>query len=541
MSKLKNFIKKEDLLSGMVVSFIALPLCIGIAGASLGSAVSSPAIFGIISAILGGMVVSLFSGTHVAIHGPAAGLIVVVQQGIFSLSSIGATEPNLFLGYKRFLAASLIAGVLQIFVGLLGVAKYVTVFPTNVIHGVLAGIGVIIISKQIHVALGVTPTVTKPLALYAEIPESLKQLNPEIAFIGFLSLAILIFFKLQKKPIFNKVPAPLVVVLIGSFLSGWFDLQHDHDYLFLGKKYTVGEKFLVNLPNEIISVFNFPDFSYVFHPKSLLVTFSVFMVASLESLLATNAVDQLDPLGRKSNLNKEIIANGIGNSILALIGGLPIIVEIVRSSANINYGAKSKISDFVHGLFLIFYIVFLPSYIHLIPNAALAAILVFVGFQLANPKEFLHVWHKGKEQFVFFGTTLFITVAEDLLLGVFAGLLAKVIFLLVNGISLKDFFKLSLSISTQKDKKIIEIKSPLLFTNFLFLNKEFEISSRENINRIEINLSFSDYVDHTALTNLYDVQNMFAKSGKVIEIVGLDKLTPFSKHPAAARKKAKFS
>lgn len=520
---------KADLTSGFILSLIALPLCIGIAGASIGNGSLSPAVSGLMSAIVGGLIVSRLSGANVAIHGPAAGLIVIVQHGIDSLGDGDAKA-----GFQRFLAAMTVAGALQIITGLLKFARYAALFPVNVIHGMLAAIGVIIISKQVHIALGVTPAAKSPLGLFAEVPQSMSQMNPEIAMIGFAALVVMIVFMITKSKLLKKVPAPLVAVVLAALIGVWFDLRHTHHYFFMGKDFVLGENFLVTLPASIIDALPRPDFSAIFTGKSLLVIFAIYFVASLESLLSANAVDKLDLDKRATNLNKEIVANGVGNMLLGFIGGLPIIAEIVRSSANVANGAKTQWSNFFHGLFLAVFLFMIPGIIHLIPNAALAGILIIVGFRLARPSEFRHAFDAGIEQLVIFLTTLVVTLLVDLLAGIGAGLAMKLFVLIIRGVKFKEIFRLQFDVKESENQALLVPRGSLIFTNLLSLTDSVRAFTKTKA--VVIDFAAVEYIDHTSMAALVDLVHGKQAAGKALEMRNIDLLKPYSSHPAAARR-----
>ncbi len=520
---------KQDLTSGFILSLIALPLCIGIAGASIGNGSLSPAVSGLISAIVGGIIVSRISGANVAIHGPAAGLIVIVQHGIDSLGQGDAKA-----GFQRFLAAMTVAGALQIVTGVLKFARYAALFPVNVIHGMLAAIGVIIISKQVHIALGVTPVAKSPLALYAEVPQSFTLMNPEIAIIAAVAVAVMVLFMFTHSKTLKKIPAPLVAVVLAALLGIWFDLQHTHHYFFMGKDFVLGENFLVTLPASILDALPRPDFSQILTAKSLLVIFAIYFVASLESLLSANAVDKLDHEKRATNLNKEIIANGVGNMLLGLIGGLPIIAEIVRSSANVSNGAKSQWSNFFHGVFLAMFLFMIPGVIHLIPNAALAGILMIVGFRLARPSEFKHAFDAGIEQLVIFLTTLIVTLFIDLLVGIGAGLAMKLFVLIIRGVKFKEIFRLQFEIQESAHQVLLIPRGSLIFTNLLSLTDRVREFTRTKA--VAIDFAAVEYIDHTSMAALVDLVHGKQAAGKQLEMRNIDMLRPYSSHPAAARR-----
>ncbi|MDP3589620.1 MAG: SulP family inorganic anion transporter, partial [Methylobacter sp.] len=331
---------RSDLLSGFLVFLIALPLCLGISMAS-----GFPPSAGIITAIIGGVLVSRINGSFITINGPAAGLIVVVLGAVQSLG-----DGDAMAGYRYTLAAIVIASVLQILMGFFKAGRLSSFFPASVVHGMLAAIGIIIMAKQINVVLGTTPEQGSSLfSTIAQIPHSIVNLNPEIAVIGISGLVILTVWSMIKNPSLKMIPAPLIVVLVGMGLARYFDLEHEHMYLFLPDAHflphheeTVGPAFLVAISENFMSGFYFPDFSKIATLEFWEAVVSICLVGSLESLLSAMAVDKLDPYKRHSNLDRDLTAVGVGNLVAGLIGGLPMIAEIVRSSANINNGAKTQ-------------------------------------------------------------------------------------------------------------------------------------------------------------------------------------------------------
>ncbi|CAG0988480.1 hypothetical protein ARNL5_03043, partial [Anaerolineae bacterium] len=460
------------LLSGFLVFLIALPLCLGISMAS-----GFPPSAGIITAIIGGVLVSRISGSFVTINGPAAGLIVVVLDAVQGLG-----DGDAMAGYRYTLAAIVIASVLQILMGVFKAGRLSSFFPASVVHGMLAAIGIIIMTKQIHVVLGVTPEKGNLFFTMAQIPNSIMNLNPEIAIIGLSGLVILIAWGLIKHPLLKMIPAPLLVVLVGIGLANYFDLEHQHMYLFLPDAHflphheaTVGPKFLVTIPNDFTASFYFPDFSKIATLEFWEAVIAISLVGSLESLLSAMAVDKLDPYKRQSNLNRDLTAMGIGNLIVGCIGGLPMIAEIVRSSANVNNGAKTNWANFFHGLFLLLFVVLFPRLIHSIPLSALAALLVFTGFRLAAPKEFIKVLAIGKEQLLLFIVTIIGVLATDLLIGVALGILIKLVLHVIRGVKLNHLFKMEFSIEEQyTNTLLVNIEGAAIFSNLLALKQALE-------------------------------------------------------------------
>ena len=408
---------KNDLTSGFFVFLIALPLCLGIAMAS-----GFPPIAGIMTAVVGGLISTFLGSSALTIKGPAAGLIVIA---IGAVTELGGGDP--MTGYKRALAVGVIAALIQIVFSLFRAATLGIAMSPSVVHGMLSAIGVIIIAKQAHTMVGVKPESKGVLDLLAEIPHSLAHANPEIAAIGLLSLAILFGLPLIKKPWAKKVPAPIIVLLVTVPLGFLFDLDHSHTYSFSGHVYNLGPEYLVQLPGNVLNALTMPDFSMISSPVTWKYVMMFALVGSIESVLSVLAVDAMDPKKRASNLNKDLFAVGIGNLICGLIGGLPMISEIVRSKANIDAEARTGWSNFFHGLFLLLFVALIPGMLHRIPLAALAAMLVYTGFRLASPAEFKHVNALGKDQLFLFVVTLVTTLATDLLMGVGLGLVLKVV------------------------------------------------------------------------------------------------------------------
>jgi MFS superfamily sulfate permease-like transporter len=520
MATLSNL--KPDLGAGFLVFLIALPLCLGISLAS-----GYPPTAGLMTAIVGGMLVSMFGSARLTIKGPAAGLIVVALGAVTELG--GGT-----LGYKRALAVGVVAGLIQIVSALLKAGVIGDLMPSSVVHGMLAAIGVIIISKQAHVVMGVKPEGKEPLHLIAEIPHSLANLNPEVFFIGVVSLLILFGLPLLKFGWVKKVPAPMVVLALGVPLGLFFDLEHEHLYNFANHLYHIGPSALIRLPSSMISAIVFPDFSVIFSAASIKYIVMFSMVGTIESLLSVTAVDSLDPERKTSDLNKDLLATGIGNTIAAMLGGLPMISEIVRSKANIDSGAKTRWANFFHGAFLLAALLLIPGLLQEIPLAALAAMLIYTGFRLASPSEFLHVYKIGVEQFFLFLITLFVTLATDLLLGVAVGLVLKVILHVVNGAPVGSLFRLISQEERNGDRLTLIVHDSAIFTNFLGLKKRLT-SLPEDVKTVVVDFRNTWVVDHTVLEKLHRMTDAWEDRTLVIE--GLEDHTPLSAHELAVRKR----
>ncbi len=520
---------KSDLISGFLVFLIALPLCLGIAMAS-----GFPPVSGIFSAIIGGLLVSFIGGSQLTIKGPAAGLIVIALGAVEELG-----KGDMLLGYKYTLAVIVFAGILQVIFGLLKSGILGDFFPSAAVRGMLAAIGIIIASKQIHTLMGVKPEGNEPLELITEIPHSFSQLNPEIFIIGIASLLVLFILPLFKNKYIKMIPAPLIVLFVAIPLGRIFDLEHQHTYLFLdNNEYTIGPKYLVTLPENLFSAVSLPDFTQLFSTTSIKYILMFALVGSLESLLSTKAIDTLDPYKRKSNLNRDLSAVGIGNIISGFIGGLPMISEIVRSSANINNGGKTYWANFFHGLFLLIFVAFFPDLLHQIPLAALAAMLIYTGYRLASPNEFYKTYKIGWEQLVIFLVTIIVTLTTDLLIGIVAGIFMKLVMHFINGLPLKYAFKPMFSVRKQDDETfIVDVYHSAVFTNYIKLKRSLDSLPKKKT--IIIDFSGAYLIDHTVMENIHHYQHDYNLEGGRFILQGLDKYKKFSSHELAARKKSK--
>jgi MFS superfamily sulfate permease-like transporter len=524
---------RSDLLSGFLVFLIALPLCLGISMAS-----GFPPSAGIITAIIGGMLVSRINGSFMTINGPAAGLIVVVLGAVQELG-----EGDAMAGYRYALAAIVVASAIQILLGVFKAGRLSSFFPASVVHGMLAAIGIIIMAKQTHVMLGTAPEKgSSLLSTIAQIPHSLLNPNYEIAIIGLTGLLILIIWSLVKNPTLKMIPAPLIVVLIGIGLAKYFDLDHEHMYLFLPDAHflphheeTVGPKFLVAISDNFMSSFYFPDFSKLPTLEFWEAVISISLVGSLESLLSAMAVDKLDPYKRHANLDRDLTAVGIGNLVSGLIGGLPMIAEIVRSSANVNNGAKTQWANFFHGTFLLLFVVLFPNLIHSIPLAALAALLVFTGFRLASPSSFAKIMGIGIEQLFMFVITIIGVLATDLLIGVGIGIIAKFAIHLLRGVRPNNLFKIIFTIENINPDTIkFNIIGAAIFSNFMPLKTE--LTNLENGKSVVFEMNNAYLVDHSVMEFLHDFQHNYEGHGGKVLFHGMEHHDTFSEHPLSVRR-----
>jgi MFS superfamily sulfate permease-like transporter len=526
---------RSDATAGFLVFLIALPLCLAIAKAS-----GFPEIAGVFTAIVGGLVTPWLSNSQLTIKGPAAGLIVIVLGAVTdfgfnpSPQNAGEIAQNL-AAYKMALAVGVVAAGFQILFGIFRAGVLGDFFPASAVHGLLAAIGVIIISKQLPVALGQSNK-GEPLELLRDMYDKVIHLNPEIAAIGLVSLLILFLFPLIKNPLIRKIPPQVIVLFVAVPMGIYFNLGHAHDYTVLGHHYTVDPKFLVTVPSNLASAITFPDFSVLARPVAWKWVIMFALIGSLESMLSAKAIDLLDPQRRKTNLNLDLLAIGVANLVSALIGGLPMISEIVRSRANIDNGAKSKFANMFHGIFLLLAVALVAPAIRMIPLAALAAMLVYTGFRLAHPREFLHVYKIGREQLVVFVGTIIAVLATDLLVGIFIGIGIELLIQFINGVPLTSLFMPQTEVRQVDERTwLICPRNSAVFTNWLLIRNKIErYGLRQNMN-VVVDLSQTKIVDHTVMEKLHQLEHDFAERGIALAIVGLDEHVSLSVHPAAAR------
>lgn len=483
---------KQDLPAGLVVFLVALPLCLGIALAS-----GAPLFSGLIAGIVGGLVVALFSGSHLAVSGPAAGLTVIVLNAITEIGS-----------YQGFLLAVVIAGVLQL---ILGFAKAGTIgkyFPSSVIKGMLAAIGIILIIKQIPHALGYDADYNGDFQFVQSDSENsftalftaVNKINVGAAIISLVSLVILLLWDKLKSTKIGIIPAPLIVVLVGIGLNMIFESAH--------QIFVLRDEHLVTVPvanslREFFTFFTLPDFSYINQPAVYKAAITLAIIASIETLLSIEAIDKIDPYKRDTPSNRELKAQGIGNMVSGFIGGLPLTAVIVRGAANVNAGAQSKMSAVIHGLFLLLSAIFIPNIINLIPYASLAAILLVTGYKLTNVSLYRSMLKVGANQFIPFIVTIVAIVFTDLLLGISIGLAIGVFYVLKN--NMQNTY--SNNIKSRKENEPIHI---VLSEEVSFLNKASILKTLDELpedSHVIIDGSRSRYIDYDVLEVINDFKD----------------------------------
>ncbi len=481
---------KSDFPASIVVFFVALPLCLGIALAS-----GAPLLSGLITGVIGGIVVGALSGSNLGVSGPAAGLAAIVAASITELGS-----------FEVFLVAVVLSGIIQILFGILRLGIIGYFFPNSVILGMLSGIGIIIILKQIPHLFGYD---SEPMGAdefveatgentFSAISHIFSNVSPGSVIIGFLGLALIVFWDsilAKKGKIFRVLQGAIVAVLLGTIIKLIFD-----NYPTLAVK----DIHLVSIPvannlNDFISFLTFPDFSAITNLKVLTIAFTIALIASLETLLSVEATDKLDPDKHVTPTNRELFAQGTGNILSGLIGGLPLTQVIVRSSANIQSNAKSKLSAIIHGLLLLLAVLALPKMLNHIPLSVLAAVLIVVGYKLAKPSLFKKMWAKGWTQFVPFVATILVIVVKDLLWGISVGLFIGIIVIIVKSYQNSLF----LNIDKTNDKLVkMTFAEEVTFLNKGAIAKQ--LGSLPNDITLELDVRNSKYIDSDIIEILED-------------------------------------
>jgi len=511
------------------VFLIALPLCLGISIAS-----GYPPMAGVITAVVGALVTPWLSNSELTIKGPAAGLIVIALATITELAQVYGVER----AYALALGVGVAAGLLQVVFALLRTGILGDFFPTSAVHGMLAAIGVIIISKQLPVTLGVMDAEGPPLELLAQIPSFFTRLNPAIALIGGLSLVILFGLPSlrERLPWSQKLPAPMLVILLAIPLGSLLDLSHEHEYTFLEHTHALGERFLVPVPDRMIGALTAPDFtaltSFVGWKWAVLLA----VVGSLESLLSCKAVDLLDPHQRRTDLDRDLLAVSVGNTIAAAVGGLPMISEIVRSRANVDNGGQTRFANFFHGVFLLGCVALVPWLIHRIPLAALGAMLVYTGFRLASPREFRHALETGREELLVFVGTLFAVLATDLLVGVGLGIGISALIHRFYGVPLRAMFRPDFEIddSDQERRRVTPLQEAV-FSNWIPLRRRIAAALNDGRN-VTVDFSRARVVDHTTMERMDGLIKRARSADLELRVEGLEEHHGHGEHPLATRR-----
>jgi MFS superfamily sulfate permease-like transporter len=487
----------SDLPASIVVLLVALPLCLGIA---LGS--QAPLFSGIIAGIVGGIVIGALSGSHLSVSGPAAGLTVIVAAAILKLPA-----------YEAFLLSLVMAGVLQFFFGMLKAGVIGDYVPNSVIKGMLAAIGIILILKQFPHLVGYDKDFEGDESFrsgeentFTGLFNSFSYFSQGAILIGGISLLILILWEqgfMKKNRLFHYIPGPLIVVISGVGINEW--LKQSYTALSLGSDH------LVTLPVatsavEFWSFIRFPDLQHINNPLVWSTAITLAIVASLEALLGIEAVDKLDTYNRVTPTNRELKAQGIGNIVSGMLGGLPLTSVIVRSSANFSAGAKSKMSAIYHGSLLLLCVVFIPTILNKIPLSALAAILIFTGYKLARISLIRDFYHKGWDQFVPFMVTIIAILLTDLLFGIIIGIIVGLFYMV------RSNFRSSILVVNDQNRYLVRLRKDVSFLNKPIIKRKLEEIPDNSI--VMIDATRAEFIDKDVI----DVVNEFLQHANLKNI-----------------------
>tara|TARA_B110000211_G_scaffold210974_1_gene249459 strand:+ start:810 stop:3068 length:2259 start_codon:yes stop_codon:yes gene_type:complete len=515
---------RNDVSAALSVSLVALPLALGIAVASEVSPMA-----GVLSAIIGGVVTTFFRGGHLAINGPAAGLIAVILGGLVVLDG----------NINYVLAAIVISGAIQTLLGFLKLGRFAKLLPSSVLHGILAAIGVIIISKQIHYTLGTKSSSESTIGTLLDVFYKLPEINPFVFLIALSGILMLVFYKKIKYKFIRIIPAPMWVLLLALPFVFGFDFFNEHSLSFFDKDFSVGPHLLISIPDNPLESIMHPDFGMINTFPFWLTVLSITMIASVETLASARAVDKLDPYRRTTNLNKDLVGVGLSTMVSGALGGLPIITVIVRSTVNVNSNAKTKWSNFYHGIFLILFVLILAPILRSIPLAALAAILVHTGYKLASPKVFKHAYDQGVEQLLFLSSTLLITLFTDLLYGILGGILVTLALqILLARVGFIHFFKMiyksgSKVYHLENGTYDVKLKGVANFLYSLKLDKLLkDIPMGSNV---VIDMSQTRLVDLSIMENIIDFKRIHDDFGGEVRLIGLDNHVASTSHNRALK------
>jgi MFS superfamily sulfate permease-like transporter len=503
---------RHDLPAGLSVFLVALPLCLGIALAS-----GAPLYAGLLSGIIGGLVVALISGSQLAVSGPAAGLTTLVAASIISLGD-----------YKIFLLAVMIAGLFQLILGLLKLGAIANYFPSSVIKGMLAAIGIMLILKQIPLALGYDkPDFWRASLLHTfssdNFLEKVNNFNHETTrgaiLITVISLITLILLQQPFAKKLKGIPAPLLVVVIGIIINIIFTNA--------ASNFSLRQTQLVNIPSNIFASITFPNFSKCFSTAEIWKDGLIIgLLATLETLLCIEAIDKLDKRNRITPVNRELIAQGIGNMTCGLLGAIPITAVVVRGAANVDAGGRTKLSAFTHGLFLLFAVLLVPFLLNKIPYASLAAILLVTGYNLTKPKLFHNMWSLGWKQFIPFLLTIIVILSTDLLIGVSIGLLISIYFIVQN--NFKAEYKITKTLHNGIETEYIKLNSNVTFLNKVKLRKVLEDVPEYSV--LTIDGSECNFIDYDILEIVSEYESKARDRHIELHLKGIEKVNVTAVH-----------
>lgn len=526
---------KNDIVAAISVALVALPLSLAIAVAS-----GIPPIAGLITAVIGGVVTTFFRSGYLSINGPAAGLIGVIFAAVLALDDgCGPAQ-----AYRYVLAAIIIAGFLQVIIGLLKLGRIADVFPTTVIQGILASIGIIIFAKQMHVAMGTHSDANNTIGIITDIFYKIPEMDPRIAIISGIGIILLLFHAKISYKVFHFIPAPVWVLAVSVPIVLLYNYMETNGIAIFGQPFVVPDNYLIDIPSDWMDGLVFPDFSKIHTGPFWMAVISINLLSTVITLAGAKAVDKLDPYKRKTNMNRDMVGVGISSMVSGAVGGLPIITVIVRSTVNVHNNAKTKWSNFYHGLFIALFILALTPIIQLFPKAALASVLVITGIKLASPRVFKEVNSQGLEQLIFLVGTIIITLYKDPLYGLIGGMsITLIAHLLISRVGVAHFFQMifnpgtKLKTLSEKDY-VLQVRG---IANFLSMLKLIGLLEKvpQGAN-LKIDLSKTRLVDFTVQEKLADFKRIHKLSGGTVKIVGMEGHISSCDHSLALKNSNQF-
>lgn len=513
-----------DVSSGISTALVALPLGLGIALAA-----GLPATAGIFAAIIGGLLGSIYSGTHVGIKGPAAALVPVI---LFAIVDFGG---DLKTAFPIILAAFFISGLAQVLMGFLKLGIIADFFPASVVKGILAAVGLIILAKQIGPGLGVELIHNSNLDILLNTGQYLLMMNPYIAVITFTGIFLLVFIPRLRNKFINIVPPAMWVILVSFIFTYFIDFDTTRTIVVFGNTFHMGPNNLIDLPNDLLADITHPVFNQLQSLTFWKYVLTITLVSTIENLASTKAIEKLDPCKRKSKINRDLISSGFCTMISSLVGGLPVITVISRTSININHGARTKWSNFFHGLICLIVILLFGAFFERVPQAALSAILIYTGYKLASPKVFLDSYRVGIEQVVILSITIIATLATTIPAGIVIGIISTLIIHDIrSGLSSKLFLKYLIKpqikvIKEERSRYVVKLKGIANFFNILRIQSVLNKLPKES--NIILEFSNTRLVDYTVMEFLHDYMLEYNQNNGNLEVIGLDTHETSSSHP----------
>lgn len=521
---------KSDIIAALSVALVALPLSLAIA-----VAMGIPPISGLITAAIGGIVATIFRSSFLTIQGPGAGLIGVVIATVAAMDD-GCGPAQAF---RYALAAFIVAGIIQVFIGLFRYGRIADLFPTTVIHGILASIGIIIFAKQAHVAMGTESHAHNTIGIIEDIFAKIPDANPYILVISGIGLILLLFHARISYKVFHFIPAPVWVLAIAVPIVILYNYLETNNIAILGTVFKEPHDYLIGIPDNWMDGILFPDFSKAYTPSFWLSVISITLLSSVISLAGAKAIDKLDPYKRKTDLNKDLVAIGLSTIASGALGGIPVMSVIVRSTVNVHNNAKTKWSNFYHGLLIILFLLLMTPIIQLFPKAALASVLLVTGIKLASPKLFKEIYNQGLEQIIFLISTIVITLYRDPLSGIIGGMgITLIAHLLISRLSVPAFIQALFNSGTEIKELddgtyLFNIKGIANFILMLRLSALLEKVPPGRVLRID--LSKSLLVDLTFQEKLLEFRRKHRETGGRVQIVGLERHIATSSHKLALK------